>query len=64
MAHTSVLLKEVIDGLELKAGDIYLDATAGSGGHMEEVWLRMKEAVTAINILTRISFFPVFFLLS
>lgn len=50
MAHASVLLKEAIDGLSLTAGDIYLDATAGSGGHMEEVWRRMKDTVTLCGI--------------
>lgn len=50
MAHTSVLLQEVIDGLELQDGDVYLDATVGSGGHMEEVWRRMKERVTLAGI--------------
>lgn len=50
MAHESVLLKETIDGLSLQDGDIYLDATVGSGGHMEEVWKRMKDAVTLCGI--------------
>lgn len=31
--HTPVLLKEVIDGLEIKKGDIVLDGTLGDGGH-------------------------------
>jgi len=50
MAHESVLLKEAIDGLDLQAGDIYLDATLGSGGHMEEVWRRMKDDVILAGI--------------
>ena len=50
MAHESVLLKESIDGLELEAGDVYLDATTGSGGHMEEVWQRMKDKVIIAGI--------------
>jgi len=40
--HKSVLLKKAIDGLDLKKGDIYLDATLGAGGHAEEVYARMK----------------------
>lgn len=48
--HKAVLLKETIDGLELEAGDVYLDATVGSGGHMEEVWRRMKEKVILAGI--------------
>jgi len=42
MAHESVLLKEVIEGLSFQDGDIYLDATVGSGGHMEAVWQKMS----------------------
>ncbi len=48
--HKSVLLKEAIDGLQLQIGDVYLDATAGSGGHMEEVWKRMGSNVTICGI--------------
>lgn len=50
MSHESVLLQESIDGLDLKEGDIYLDATTGSGGHMEEVWKRMKNKVILCGI--------------
>lgn len=50
MAHTSVLLQEAIDGLELQSGDIYLDATVGSGGHMEEVWRRFKDQIILAGI--------------
>lgn len=50
MAHVSVLLKEVIEGLDFQNGDIYLDATVGSGGHMEKVWKKMKDKVTLCGI--------------
>jgi len=50
MAHASVLLKEVIEGLDFQDGDIYLDATVGSGGHMEEVWQKMKDKVVLSGI--------------
>ena len=50
MAHASVLLKETIDGLSFEEGDIYLDATVGSGGHMEEVWQRMKDKIILSGI--------------
>lgn len=33
MDHTSVLLKEVISGLEIKPNGIYIDGTFGRGGH-------------------------------
>ncbi|MDO8575659.1 MAG: 16S rRNA (cytosine(1402)-N(4))-methyltransferase RsmH [bacterium] len=31
--HTTVLLKESIDGLNIKKSDVYLDGTLGGGGH-------------------------------
>src|SRR3989344_7579345 len=48
--HVPVLLKETIDGLDLVEGDIYLDVTLGSGGHMQEVWQRMKGKVLLFGI--------------
>ncbi|MFH0804269.1 MAG: 16S rRNA (cytosine(1402)-N(4))-methyltransferase RsmH [Candidatus Zambryskibacteria bacterium] len=50
MAHASVLLKEVIESLDFQNGDVYLDATIGSGGHMEEIWKKMKDTVTLCGI--------------
>lgn len=35
--HISVLLNEAIKGLEIAAGDIFVDATLGGGGHSSEV---------------------------
>lgn len=35
--HISVLLKEAIDGLAVKSGQKYIDATLGGGGHTEEI---------------------------
>lgn len=37
MAHIPVLLKEVIDGLDLKPGMTVLDATLGGAGHSREI---------------------------
>lgn len=37
MIHTTVLLKETVDGLNLTKGDIVVDCTLGSGGHVEYV---------------------------
>ena len=36
--HTSVLLNETTDGLNVKSGGIYIDATLGGGGHSERVF--------------------------
>lgn len=35
LIHTTVLLHESIDGLNLHTGSVYLDGTLGSGGHAE-----------------------------
>jgi 16S rRNA (cytosine1402-N4)-methyltransferase len=50
MAHESVLLHESIDGLALRPGDIFLDATVNGGGHSIEVCRRFKGKVTIIGI--------------
>ncbi len=48
MAHTTVLLQKAISCLDLVKGDIYLDATSGGGGHLEEVYrITNGEAVLA-----------------
>ncbi len=39
--HTPVLLRESIDGLAIKAGGIYVDATYGGGGHSREIVKRL-----------------------
>ena len=35
--HIPVLLTETLDLLELKDGDVVVDATLGLGGHAEEI---------------------------
>ena len=57
--HKSVLLTQTVDGLGIKPGGIYVDCTAGGGGHSLEAAKRMdasnrlicfdqdKEAITA-----------------
>jgi len=37
MQHTTVLLREAVDGLELSPSDTVFDATYGSGGHAREI---------------------------
>lgn len=49
MAHTTVLLKQTIDLLDIKAGDIIVDATTGNGGHTKEACSR-AENLTLICI--------------
>jgi 16S rRNA (cytosine1402-N4)-methyltransferase len=38
--HTPVLLKEAIDGLQVKPAEWYVDCTLGGGGHTKEILLR------------------------
>jgi len=42
MYHNPVLLKECIEGLEIKENGIYVDATFGGGGHSMEIAKRLK----------------------
>jgi len=48
--HIPVLLQETIDALDLKAGEIYLDGTVGSGGHSAEVVRRLGDSITIIGL--------------
>ncbi len=48
--HKSVLLKETIDGLNIKPEGIYVDGTLGGGGHSYEVCARLGEKGSIIGI--------------
>ncbi len=39
--HISVLLKETVDALNVRDGGLYVDCTAGGGGHSNEILSRM-----------------------
>ncbi len=41
-SHISVLLNESVDGLAVKENGIYVDGTAGGGGHSGEILNRLK----------------------
>lgn len=41
--HTTVLLNEAVDGLEIKPDGIYIDGTFGRGGHSELILKRLNE---------------------
>ncbi len=42
MEHISVLLKEAVDGLDVRDGLVYVDATLGYGGHSSEIQKRLE----------------------
>lgn len=48
MIHKTVLLKEAIDGLNLKKGMVFFDGTLGGGGHSEEVCKRFGQEIKII----------------
>ncbi len=48
--HTSVLLKETIENLDIKPEGIYVDGTLGGGGHASEVAARLQGAGRLIGI--------------
>lgn len=48
--HISVLLKETIDGLNIKDGGVYVDATLGGAGHSEAICKSGHKDITIIGI--------------
>lgn len=48
--HTSVLLEETVDGLNVKSDGVYVDATLGGGGHAFEVCSRLGDKGRLIGI--------------
>lgn len=49
MRHKPVLLKEILEGLNLKKGSVYIDCNLGDGGHAEAVIGAQKGDVTIIG---------------
>ncbi|MBW2962641.1 16S rRNA (cytosine(1402)-N(4))-methyltransferase RsmH [Mesonia aestuariivivens] len=41
--HNPVLLKETVDGLNIKPNGVYVDVTFGGGGHSREILSRLNE---------------------
>jgi 16S rRNA (cytosine1402-N4)-methyltransferase len=48
--HTTVLLHESINGLDIHEGDIYLDGTLGGAGHLAEALKVTNGKLTAIGL--------------
>lgn len=49
-SHTSVLLKETIDGLNIKSNGTYVDGTLGGGGHAYHICERLSGEARFIGI--------------
>ena len=49
-SHTSVLLEETIEGLNIKPQGIYVDGTLGGGGHSGEIARRLESGGRLIGI--------------
>lgn len=49
MSHISVLLKETIDGLAIRSGEILVDCTLGDAGHAKEA-IRRHQDLTLVGI--------------
>jgi len=41
--HTTVLLQEAVDGLDVREEGVYVDATFGGGGHSREILKRLND---------------------
>ncbi len=48
--HTTVLLNETVDGLNIKPDGIYVDATLGGGGHAYKVCSQLSEKGSFVGI--------------
>ncbi len=48
--HVSVLLKEAVDALAPQRGGIFVDCTAGGGGHSEEILRRLPHGARLVSL--------------
>ena len=48
--HTSVLLEECIENLNIKPDGVYVDGTLGGGGHASEICRRLSKDGLLIGI--------------
>lgn len=47
-SHISVMAKEVVDSLDVSRGGVYVDCTAGGGGHSLEIAKRLPEGARLV----------------
>lgn len=50
MIHRSVLLKEIVEGLDIHPGDVVVDGTLGNGGHSRAIAEKFGKTVKLIGI--------------
>jgi len=50
MLHRSVLLKQVIEGLDIQPGDVVVDGTLGNGGHTRAIAEKFGNTIKLIGI--------------
>ncbi len=50
MSHISVLSKEVIEGLDIQKGEIFVDATLGSAGHSLQICHELNAELRIVGI--------------
>ena len=48
--HRSVLMQEVLDGLDLSPSDVVVDATVNGGGHAEKITEQLSDTGVFIGI--------------
>jgi 16S rRNA (cytosine1402-N4)-methyltransferase len=51
--HNPVLLKETVDGLNIRPDGVYVDVTFGGGGHSREIMSRLVKTEN-YSLLTKI----------
>ncbi|MGL5957636.1 MAG: 16S rRNA (cytosine(1402)-N(4))-methyltransferase, partial [Phocaeicola sp.] len=47
--HVPVLLKESVEGMNIKSQSVYVDVTFGGGGHSKEILRQMDESCRLIS---------------
>ena len=48
--HVPVMVSEVLDGLSLRPGGVYVDATLGLGGHTEAILSKYPEVKMVLGL--------------
>ena len=43
--HIPIMLKDCLDGLDIKPNGIYVDATIGGAGHSSEILKKLKQGI-------------------